>query len=108
MPACGPLRETAGTPSPWRHIATSGAVIVSPLATSMSSSRAGTSAVTWWASSIRRSVVWPIAETTATTCSPERTVSAMRLPTRRMREAVPTEVPPYFWTIKAPNTYRIG
>src|SRR2546428_404863 len=40
-PACRPESEIAGTPMPSRHIATSGAVIVSPLATSMSSSRAG-------------------------------------------------------------------
>ena len=108
MPAWGPLKEIDGTPRPWRHIATSGAVMVSPFATSMSSSRAGASAVTWCASAIRRSVVWPIAETTATTCSPERTVSAMRRLTRRMRAALPTEVPPYFWTIKAPDTCQTG
>ena len=108
IPACGPLSDTAGTPRPARHIATSRAVMVSPLATSMSSSRAGACEVTWCASSIRRSVVWPIAETTATTCSPPRTVSAMRLLTRRMRAALPTDVPPYFWTIKARKTYRIS
>jgi hypothetical protein len=48
-----------------------------------------------------RSVVCPIAETTATTCSPLSIVAAMRRLTRLMRAAVPTEVPPYFWTITA-------
>src|SRR2546428_5112541 len=67
LPISAPLVEMAGTPMPCRHIATSGAVIVSPLATSMSSSRAGGSGLMLWASEIRRSVVWPIAETTATT-----------------------------------------
>jgi hypothetical protein len=81
---------------PCRHIATSGAVIVSPLATSMSSSRAGGSGLTLRASAISRSVVCPIAETTATTCCPLLTVFAMRRLTRRIRAAVPTEVPPYF------------
>ena len=47
----------AGTPIPARHIATSGAVIVSPLAMSMSSSRAGGSGLTLSASAISRSVV---------------------------------------------------
>src|SRR5579859_52268 len=84
---------------PCRHIATSGAVIVSPLATSMSSSRAGGSGLTLCASVISRSVVWPMAETTATTCSPLATVAAMRRLTRRILAAEPTEVPPYFWTI---------
>src|SRR6266851_4773672 len=41
-PACKPESDMAGTPMPSRHIATSGAVIVSPLAMSMSSSRGGT------------------------------------------------------------------
>jgi len=41
-------------------------------------------------------VVGPIAETNATTCSPVLTVLAMRRLTRRMRAAVPSEVPPYF------------
>ena len=99
LPAWAPLRERAGTPSWPSAIATSGAVIVSPLATSMSSSRGGGSALTRRARSIRRSVVWPMAETTATTCSPALTRSAIRLATRRMRAAVPTLVPPYFWTI---------
>src|SRR2546430_559000 len=63
-------------------MATRGAVIVSPLATSMSSSRAGGSGLTLWASVMRRSVVWPIAETTATTWCPCFTV-AQRLAMQR-------------------------
>ena len=75
--------------------------MVSPFAMSMSSSRAGGSTFTLWASAMRRSVVPPIADTTATTCSPLLTVAAMRRLTRLIRAAVPTEVPPYFWTITA-------
>ena len=78
--------------------------MVSPLATSMSSSRADGSALTLCASVIRRSVVWPMAETTATTCSPFATVDAMRRLTRRILAAEPTEVPPYFWTITESGT----
>ena len=47
----------------------------------------------------------PMAETTATTCSPAATVSAIRLETLRIRAAVPTEVPPYFWTIMSRQSY---
>ena len=39
MPACGPLRLIAGTPSAWRAIDTSVALWCSPVARSMSSSR---------------------------------------------------------------------
>src|SRR5919204_92699 len=72
-----PLSEIAGTPRPCRHIATSGAVIVSPFATSASSSRGGGSRETSPARPIRRSVVWPIPDTTATTWLPFCTVCAI-------------------------------
>ena len=46
MPACAPVSEIAGVPPACSAIASSGAVIVSPLLSSMSISRDGGSAVT--------------------------------------------------------------
>ena len=104
-PAWSPVREMAGTPIDCKHMATSGAVIVSPLAVSMSSSRAGGAGETFLASSIRRSVVWPMAETTTTTGWALATEATRRL-TRLIRAGVATEVPPYFWTTTAFKGWR--
>ena len=68
----------------------------------MSSSRGRGLLVTSLASAISRSVVSPIAETTATTRSPPSARSAMRRATCVMRSASATELPPYFWTTSAP------
>ena len=49
-----------------------------------------------------------MAETTTTTRSPSRTVSAIRAATFLIRAGVPTEVPPYFWMITRAVTKRFG
>src|ERR1700716_1041493 len=41
-----------------------------------------------------------MAEMTATTRQPSRCVSTRRAATLRIRFGLPTEVPPYFWTIR--------
>src|SRR5690606_17991099 len=47
------------------------------------------------------SVVCPMADTTATTCAPDRLVATMRPATALIRSGVATYDPPYFCTIRA-------
>ena len=108
MPACMPLRLIASRPSSCSAIESSVEETASPVENSMSSSRGRGLLVTSFASSISRSVVSPIAETTATTRSPSPARSAMRLATCVMRPASATELPPYFWTTSAPAASGIG
>jgi len=71
----------------------------------MSISRAGGAGHTCWARSSSSSVVSPMADTTTTTSLPAFLVSTIRSATRRMRSAVPTDDPPYFWTMRATPVY---
>ena len=63
---------------------------------------------TWDARAMRLSVALPIAETTTTTSLPCRFVIWTFSATARMRSGSATDVPPYFWTIRAtgPRAYR--
>ena len=67
----------------------------------MSISRPGRVWETWLASEMRLSVALPIAETTTTTSLPWRFVICTFSATARMRSGSATDVPPYFWTIRA-------
>src|SRR5580765_5040289 len=100
MPACAPVSETAGTPIAWSAIAVSAVVVCSPVASRTSISRSGGAAMICLASLIRPSVTPPIAETTTTIWLPRARLSSTRRATFLMRSASPTEVPPYFWTIR--------
>src|SRR5438552_423657 len=103
MPADAPLMETARPPSAFTAIATSALAACSPLASKRSSSRGVGCGETSPASLIKLSVTPAIAEMTATTRQPSRCVSKIRCATLQIRVGSPTEVPPYFWTIR-----RIG
>src|SRR5664279_3892728 len=70
----------------------------SPAVSSMSNSRPDGRGTICLASSIRSSVVSPIADTTTTTSSPPRLVATMRSAARRIRSAFATAEPPYFCT----------
>ena len=49
----------------------------------------------------------PIAETTTATWWPSSWSALMRAATLRMRSKEPTEVPPYFWTMRAMERPRV-
>ena len=100
MPACGPVRLMAGTPSPWRAIDSSVAAWCSPVARRTSSSRGSGSSVIAAARPSSSSVVSPMAETTTTRSWPAARSRAIRRATRLMRSASATEEPPYFWTTR--------
>ena len=68
----------------------------SPVASSMSISRLGGSAVIARASPVSSSVVWPMAETTITSSCPSSRQAAIRRATVWMRSTSATEVPPNF------------
>src|SRR5262245_4742336 len=72
----------------------------SPVESSTSISRASGASQRPRARSTSRSVLSPIAETTTTTCVPRLRCSCTRSATRRIRSSEPTEVPPYFWTMR--------
>ncbi len=101
MPACAPVRDTAGTPAACRAIAVSAIVSCSPMASSMSISRESGCAWSALASAISLFVTPLRAETTTTSWCPCRCHSLIRCATLRMRSRSPTEVPPYFCTIRA-------
>ena len=99
MPAWAPVNEIALPPRALIAIAVSAMLVCSPVDKSTSISRSVGWSESLAASSIRLLVTPDIAETTATTCLPSRCVLRMRAATLPMRSAVPTEVPPYFWTM---------
>src|SRR5205814_108683 len=103
MPAAAPLTETARPPSALTAIATSALAACSPVASKRSSSRGVGCGETSPASLNKLSVTPAIADMTATTRQPSRCVSKIRRATLQIRVESPTEVPPYFWTIR-----RIG
>ena len=67
----------------------------------MSISRPGWVVETLSAREIRLSVALPIADTTTITSLPRRFVIATLSATALMRSGSATDVPPYFWTIRA-------
>ncbi len=101
IPTWLPVKLTAGTPRSARAIVSSAAETRSPVVSSMSISRPGRVVDTWEARAIRLSVALPIADTTTTTSWPWRLVICTFSATARMRSGSATEVPPYFWTIRA-------
>ena len=106
FPTCGPVNEIARRPAAWIAMASSAMETCSPVASSISISRSGGSGSIWVASSTSSSVKSPIAETTATTRLPASAAVTIRLATARMRSGVPTDVPPYFWTMIAMRAFQ--
>ena len=100
-PAWDPVNERASRPRVAIAMASSAIEIRSPAVSSMSSSRAGGSGLTWLARSISSSVESPIADTTTTTWSPPLRVATIRCATRLMPSASATDEPPYFCTTSA-------
>src|SRR5262245_18563182 len=107
MPACGPVRLIAGTPSEWSAIETSVALWCSPVARRTSSSRGSGSSVTAAARASSSSVVSPIADTTTTSWEPPARSRTILRATRLMRSAPATEEPPNFITTSGPGMARI-
>ena len=102
------MKLTAATPRSARAIVSSAAETRSPVVSSMSISRPGRVRDTWPARAIRLSVALPIAETTTTTSWPWRLVIWTFSATARMRSGSATDVPPYFWTIRATGREPTG
>ena len=100
IPACAPEIETALAPRVFTAIAIKAQAALSPVASKTSSSRFVGLGETSCASLINWSVSPAMAEMTATTRQPSRCVSTRRAATLRIRSGLPTEVPPYFWTIR--------
>ena len=101
MPAWAPVREMAGTPMACSAITVSAMVSCSPTASSTSISRSSgrlDSALARATSSL----VTPLrAETTTTSRWPWDHWAFTLAATFLMRSTLPTDVPPYFWTIRA-------
>jgi len=96
-----PQNDLALNPISVRAIASSPIVTCSPVAATTSSSRSLGSSESWCASPSRRFVSPDIAETTTTTSFPCSFVRATLFATFLIFSMVPTEVPPYFWTMSA-------
>ena len=98
IPAWEPVSEIASCPMSWIAIAASAQEIRSPVESSMSISRAtGRSEISCaWATS--SSVVFPRAESTATTRLPASRAATIRRAARLISSAPATEVPPNFIT----------
>ena len=108
MPACAPLMLTASSPISRSAIVTSVQETSSPVESSTSNSRGSGAALIDSASSMSRSVVSPMAETTTAMLFPARRAAAMRSATRRIFSASPTDVPPYFCTRTAIYSSPLG
>ena len=80
----------------------------SPAVISMSISRPGRVLDTPSARRRRSSVSLPMADTTTTTPSPDRTLRATWSATARIRSGSPTAVPPNFWTSSATALHATG
>ena len=99
IPAWPPLSDTAGWCRSCSAIAIRVALTISPVERSSASSRSSGGVATLWASSISSSVVSPMAETTTTIGRPDVAVRATRTAAARIRSAVASDEPPYFWTV---------
>ncbi len=100
IPACEPVNEIACRPRSMIAIESRAIEIRSPAVSSMSSSRSCGRSETFAARPSSSSVVLPIAETTTQTSFPPSAVATTRSATCLIRSGVPTDVPPYFWTIR--------
>ena len=98
MPACEPVRLIALWPRSLIAIAHSAQVIRSPVDSSMSISRGSGVVETSSAIEISSSVVFPRADSTATTRWPSSRAATIRRAARLIRSASATEVPPNFMT----------
>ena len=98
IPACDPVREIARWPRSLIAIAHSAHEIRSPVDSSMSISRASGVGETSSAIAISSSVVWPRADSTATTRRPASRWATIRRAARLIRSASATDVPPNFMT----------
>ena len=98
MPACEPVRLIALWPRSLIAIAHRAQEIRSPVESSMSISRGSGVVETSSAIEISSSVVFPRADSTATTRWPSSRAATMRRAARLIRSASATEVPPNFMT----------
>src|ERR1017187_10311373 len=104
MPACAPVSDTAGISRECSAMAVKAMVVCSPVASRTSISRSLGRGMSSLAILMRLSVTPLMAETTTTIWSPLARYLATRAATFLMRSGLPTEVPPYFWTINAINS----
>jgi hypothetical protein len=102
-----PSSDRAGTPMSIRVMASSAEDTCSPVASRTSPSRASGCLLRLPASSSSRFVSPAIAETTTMTSLPAARVAAARRATALMRSALPTDVPPYFCTVKATDSVSL-
>jgi hypothetical protein len=98
MPACHPVRETAGQPKLFRVKARRAADCCSPVASNISISRPFKNSPVAPANWIRSSVVSPMADTTTTTCCPFIFISRTRQAIFLIFSIEATELPPNFAT----------
>ena len=108
IPACEPVNEMARWPRSLIAIAHSAHEIRSPVESSMSISRGSGLGETSSAIAISSSVVWPRAESTATTRRPASRWATIRRAARLSRSASATEVPPNFITSVSGTRRRVG
>ena len=104
MPAWEPVSEIASWPRSLITIAASAHEMRSPVESSMSISRGWGRSDTSSAIATSSSVVFPRAESTATTRLPSSAACTMRPAARLMRSASATEVPPNFITTVCPSS----
>ena len=111
IPAWEPVSEIARWPRSLIAIAHSAHEIRSPVESSMSISRGSGVGETSSAISISSSVVWPRADSTATTRLSRSRCATIRRAARLIRSASATEVPPNFMTTvpdMAQEEYGLG
>ena len=101
MPIWAPVKLMAGTPWAWIAIAIRATLTCSPVARSMSISRAGGRSWISLACLISSSVVCPCAETTTRTFSPRLCAAMARRAAARIFDESATLVPPNFCTRRA-------
>src|SRR6516164_2859021 len=100
MPIWAPVKLMAGSPRAWMAMAMSAMEICSPVARSMSISRAGGCSLISRAREINSSVVSPRALTTTMTWLPACLARMARRAAAVIRSAVATLLPPNFCTIR--------
>ena len=98
IPACIPVRDTAGHPRSAKAMAISAMETCSPVDNSISISLLRVAPVTCLARVIKSSVVSPIADTVTTTWSSGPFSRSTRAATALIFSGVATELPPNFFT----------